>query len=191
MEGDDGEEEKRGQTGFSQRQKNIPSGGSSQVTVSYGRIRGRERVENKRDGEMDIEIMYTTNRRLIGKRELEISWKERRLTTKPGRRHHAAMEEGCGRELMVKEKVMTQREVSGGDETCQQNLSTRTEKDPYWRPRAETSKASERVRREEKPGLVSRMGKRTRRPEDENKEGHGGKPQDDTSSYENMCDIVG
>ena len=113
------------------------------------------------------------------------------MTTEPGRRHHAAMEEGCGRELMVKEKVMTQREVSGGDKTCQQNLSTRTEKDPYWRPRAETSKASERVRREEKPGLVSQMGKRTRRPEDEIKEGHGGKPQDDTSSYENMCDIVG
>ena len=87
--------------------------------------------------------------------------------------------------------VLTQREVSGGDKMCQQNLSTRTEKDPYWRPRAETSKASERVRREEKPGLVSQMGKRTRRPEDESKEGHGGKPQDDTSSYENMCDIVG
>ena len=110
------------------------------------------------------------------------------MTTEPGRRHHAAMKEGCGRELMVKEKVMTQREVSGRDIMCQQNLSTRTEKDPYWRPRAETSKASER---EEKPGLVSRMGKRTRRPEDENKEGHGGKPQDGTSSYENMCDIVG
>ena len=29
--------------------------------MSYGRIRGRERVEDKRDGEMDIEIMYTTN----------------------------------------------------------------------------------------------------------------------------------
>ena len=101
------------------------------------------------------------------------------------------MAEGCGRELMVKEKVMTQREVSGGDKMCQQNLSTRTEKDPYWRPRAETSKASERVRREEKPGLVSQMGKRTRRPGDEIEEEHGRRPQNDTSSFENMCDIVG
>ena len=189
MEGDDGEEKKGRQTGFSRGQKNIPSGGSSQVTMSYGRNGNREIVVNIVVNK--VEIMYTTNRRLIEKREPEISWEERRLTTEPGRRHHAAMEEGCGRELMVKEKVMTQREVSGGDKMCQPNLSTRTEKDPYWRPRAETSKASERVRREEKPGLVSRMGKRTRRPEDENKEGHGGKPQDDTSSYENMCDIVG
>ena len=101
------------------------------------------------------------------------------------------MKEGCGRELMVKEKVMTQREVRERDITCQQNLSTRTEKDPYWRPQAETSKASERVRREEKPGRVSQMGKRTRRPENEIKEEHGGRPQNDTSSYENMCDIVG
>ena len=124
MEGDDGEEEKRGQTGFSQGQKNIPSGGSSQVTMGYGRIRGQERAENKIDVAMDtvlnkVEIMYTTNRRLIGKREPEISWEERWLTTEPGRRHHAAMEEGCGRELMVKEKVMTQREVSGSDKMCQ------------------------------------------------------------------------
>ena len=89
------------------------------------------------------------------------------------------MKEGCGRELMVKEKVMTQREVRERDITCQQNLSTRTEKDPYWRPQAETSKASERVRREEKPGQVSQMGKRTRRPEDEIKEEHGGRPQNE------------
>ena len=65
------------------------------------------------------------------------------------------------------------------------------EKDPYWRLQAVTSKARERVRREEKPGRVSQMGKRTRRPGDEIKEEHGGRPQNDTSSYENMCDIVG
>ena len=35
------------------------------------------------------------------------------------------------------------------------------------------------------------MGKRTRRPGDETEEEHGGRPQNDTSSYENMCDIVG
>ena len=55
--------------------------------------------------------MYTTNRRLIEKREPEISWEERRLTTELGRRHYAAMKKECGREHTIKEKVMTQREI--------------------------------------------------------------------------------
>ena len=109
MEGDGGEKKKEGQTGFSRGQKNIPSGGSSQVTMSYGRNGDREIVENRIVNR--IGIMYTTNRRLIEKREPEISWEERRLTTEPGRRHHAAMKKGCGRELTIKEKVMTQREI--------------------------------------------------------------------------------
>ena len=135
--------------------------------------------------------MYTTNQRLIEKREPEISWEERRLTTVLGRRHYAAIKKGCGRELMIKEKVMTQREIRERDTVCQQNPSTRMEKNPYWRPQAVTSKASERVRRKGKPGRVSQMGKRTKRPGDEIEEEHGRRPQNDTSSYENMCDIVG
>ena len=86
---------------------------------------------------------------------------------------------------------MTQRERRERDAECQRNLSTKTKKNPYWRPQAVTSKASERVRRKGKPGRVSQMGKRTRRSGDEIEEEHGRRPQNDTSSYENMCDIVG
>ena len=113
MEGDSGKEKNERQAGFSRREKNPSSGGRSQVTLSYGKNKSRNKVEKEKENKKknQVEIMYTTNRRLIEKREPEISWEERRLTTEPGRRHHMAMKKGCGRELTIKEKVMTQREI--------------------------------------------------------------------------------
>ena len=195
MEGDSGKEKNERQAGFSRREKNPSSGGRSQVTLSYGKNKSRNKVEKEKENKKknQVEIMYTTNRRLIKKREPEISWKERRVTTKPGRRHYTAVKKGCGRELTTEEREMTQtqREKREKGAECQRNLSTkRTEKNPYWRPQTVTSKASKPVRRKGKPGQVSQRRKRTRRFGDETEEEHGKRPQKDASSYENMCNLV-
>ena len=101
------------------------------------------------------------------------------------------MKKGCGRELTTEEREMTQREKRGNSAECQQNLSTKTENNPYWRPQIVTSKARKQVHRKGKPGRMSQRRKQTRRSGDEAEEEHGERPQNDASSYENMRNLVG
>ena len=76
-----------------------------------------------------------------------------------------AVKNGCGKEL-----------------TREENL--------YWRPSAVTSKARQRVRRQEEYGQRSQRRKRTRRPREEIEEKHSGSTHKGASFYENMYEFV-
>ena len=58
------------------------------------------------------------------------------------------------------------------------------------RPLAVTSKARQRVRRQEESGQRSQRRKRTRRPREEIEEKHSGRRHNGTSFYENMYEFV-